>query len=218
MVERQPVKLKVVGSSPTTHPIPKNVFLKIKKKKNNNLNTSKIYINWGLLPVRDVKVCKYTNNLLNVFEFVNKNVYISMNTVVFLCLNTNNPKGVIINNKVINTFSVGSVIKYLRVSNGRFMRRSIRGLKVFLNLLIEITSNIYLRGSKKNLLSIIGCNYNIIKTKQLLYNFCTEKNNYNYILYNLKLTFTKRKEKKLKSIKKRIKKKLIKSFIDPITK
>ena len=126
MVERQFVALKVVGSSPIIYPL-KNYFLlkKIKRKsfkKKNNLTTLNIRYIGGV--AQNVKP-----NMINIrcykeylrvytIQEINKNKDLVKNSTISLSQKRFNNKATISSVKTLNTFSVGSIIKYFKVKQG----------------------------------------------------------------------------------------------------
>ena len=146
------------------------------------------------------------------------------NTIISLTQKFNNPKGVIFNKKNLNTFSVGSIIKYFKVKHSKCLRRSSRGLNIFINFLKNIFDKKYIVGDNSNnaglsclIVNICGFDYNLLLGRKNLRNFL-KKNKFTkmYYIYNLKLSFTKKKSKKIKSIKKRLKKKIILNFLKKV--
>lgn len=131
---------------------------------------------------------------------------------------TNN--GVIILEKVLNTINIGTTLKYIGLRK-KSLKRTTKGLKIFLNFIkmLFFKKNIINNKSVKNLiLSINGFNNfllrhkkNIFKNLILKENIFTEKKV--FFLINLKIDFCKKKSKKIKSIKKRLRKKILKNFI-----
>ena len=162
----------------------------------------------------------YNNILLcRSLFFLNKNIGVSTitkikssnNLIITLSQKLFNTKCTIFNKKNLNTFSVGSIIKYFKVKQSKYIRRSIKGVKIFLNFIKSVLEKRYLKTHKgRVVLNIVGVDYNIvnlIKSVKILL-----KNNLGLdflFLINLKISFTKKKNKKIKSIKKRLKKKLI---------
>lgn len=121
------------------------------------------------------------------------------------------------NSRNISTFTVGTLLKHFKVKQGKFLRRSVKGTKLFLNSLKSILQKKY-RASNNTLLlvKISGFNYNLMSAKRNVYNALTSANNDNnsfIFLFAVKLSFTKQKEKKKKSIKKRLKKKILLNFL-----
>ena len=117
----------------------------------------------------------------------------------------------------INTFSVGSVMKYFKIKQGKYIRRSGKGSKIFLNFLKNIFDKKYSikSGMTGVFLNILGVDYNLLTLKKNLKKFL-KLNQYNllvYTLYNIKISFTKIKNKKIKAIKKRLKKKIALNFL-----
>jgi hypothetical protein len=126
-----------------------------------------------------------------------------------------NPKCTIHENKNMNTFSVGSIIKYFKVKQSKYIRRSIKGLKIFLNFLKNILEKFYLKENKKyTIFNLSGIDYNLVNLKKNIKTLIKNNNTPKLLfLVNLRVSFTKKKEKKVKAIKKRLKKKIISNFI-----
>jgi hypothetical protein len=124
-----------------------------------------------------------------------------------------NPRGTLVHNKTINTFTVGSIIKYFKVKQAKYIRRSIKGVKIFLNFLKNIVEKVFLKTYTGCLVfNIVGLDYNLWSLKKNLKNIIKFNKNGLFLLTNLKLSFTKKKDKKVKAIKKRLKKKIISNF------
>jgi hypothetical protein len=148
------------------------------------------------------------------------------NTIVNVSQKLFNPKATITikNNINVNTFSVGSIIKYFKIKQNKFIRRSLKGAKIFLNFLKSIFFKKYI--SKDNnvggisnciLFTINGFDYNLFFYKKNLKNFLNDSKVLNiYFLFNIKISFTKKKDKKVKSIKKRLKKKIMSNFLKSV--
>ena len=227
MVGRQFVALKVVGSNPTTHPLEVvtintiTFFQKKKiKKKNNLVFKTVLFCVWqGVSIFKNIfnyKLYKKVNNSHNEDLFrTNKQQMVPVN--LSITQKKHNPKALIsIHNRNLNTFSVGSVIKYFNVKQGKYVRRSLKGLKIFLNFLRSIfyKKYSYQKGWKYLVFSICGFDYNLISCKKSIKYFIqNEVFKKIYLLYNLKISFTKKKDKRIKSIKKRLKKKILKNFL-----
>jgi len=182
----------------------------------------------------------YLRNHLNCFYYINTLSYLKLlrdstiffnrnfnnlildkkNNLYIVCISQkkHNMKCVFKKNlTTINTFSVGSVMKYFKIKQGKYIRRSIKGSKIFLNFLKNIFDNKY--SNKSNMagifLNILGVDYNLISLKKNLKKFL-KLSKYNlliYTLYNIKVSFTKLKNKKIKAIKKRLKKKIALNFL-----
>jgi len=182
----------------------------------------------------------YLRNHLNCFYYINTLSYLKLlrdstiffnrnfnnlildkkNNLYIVCISQkkHNMKCVFKKNlTTINTFSVGSVMKYFKIKQGKYIRRSIKGSKIFLNFLKNIFDNKY--SNKSNMagifLNILGVDYNLISLKKNLKKFL-KLSKYNlliYALYNIKVSFTKIKNKKIKAIKKRLKKKIALNFL-----
>lgn len=122
-----------------------------------------------------------------------------------------NTKATLSYKNTLNTFSIGSVMKYFKIQQGKYLRRSFKGRKIFLNFLVKIFLKKYNLGENNTcVLNIVGIDYNTLINKNSFIKFF--KNGIHrciYTIYNTKISFTKIKSKKIKSIKKRLKKKLI---------
>jgi hypothetical protein len=136
--------------------------------------------------------------------------------VSFIYININqkkyNTKNTISQKNTINTFSVGSVIKYFNLKQGKSSRRSIKGTKIFLNFLKNIFGKKYKMFFKNNktIYTINSFDYNLLFLKKFLKSL-TIKNT--YTLIKLGISFTKKQNPKKKSIKKRIIKNILLNFI-----
>jgi len=140
---------------------------------------------------------------------------LSKNMYVFISQKTFSPKATISSTNCLNTFSIGSIIKYFKVKQGKYIRRSSKGVRVFLNFLKNIFEKKYNNNFiKKNIIfSVVGFDYSLMFLKKALKNFLgNNTNGRSFFLFNLKISFTKLKTKKIKSIKKRLKKKILLSF------
>lgn len=147
--------------------------------------------------------------------------YDSNSSIINISQRSFNPKATITvkNNFNVNTFSVGSIIKYFKIKQSKYIRRSLKGTKIFLNFL----KNVFLKkySPKPNtyksghvLFIINGFDYNLFFYKKNLKNFLSDSKLLKfYFLLNLKISFTKTKDKKVKSIKKRLKKKIMANFL-----
>ena len=233
MVERQFVALKVVGSNPTSHPLvvvgtaitffqQKKIKKKIFKKKHSFIGLivfAKTLQNNSVL--KNLFNYNYYKNIFNN----NKNVKTYSNykndTPVNITLSqkNHNPKAVIsCSNKNVNTFSVGSVVQYFKVKQGKYIRRSSRGLKIFLNFVKNIFYKKYLPKKARCLVfNVVGFDYNLISCKKNIKYFLQRGFlGQIYFIHNLKVSFTKKKDKRIKSIKKRLRKKILKNFLKKI--
>lgn len=131
---------------------------------------------------------------------------------------TNN--GVIILEKILNTINIGTALKYIGLRK-KSLKRTTKGLKIFLNFIkmLFFKKNIINSKSVRNLiLNINGFNNFLLKYKKNIFkNLILKENNFIekkvFFLMNLKIDFCKKKTKKIKSIKKRLKKKILKNFI-----
>jgi hypothetical protein len=204
------VALKVVGSSPTNHPKIKKFIKKIFKKKifkkkiKNFLKIQNFLIlhnniNISFLKNMNKKILTYTE-----FNFF----YININQKKY------NTKQTISTKNVINTFSVGSVIKYFNIKQGKSSRRSIKGTKIFLNFLKNVLEKKYNNSNFKKIYMVNSFDYNLLFLKKILFKLIQKGKCSTYLLFRLGIGFTKKKNPKKKSIKKRITKSILTNFIN----
>jgi hypothetical protein len=157
----------------------------------------------------------YTTNTIKNHKELQIKYLIKDTLVVCISQKIFNNKSTIIVKKNLHTFSIGSILKYFKIKQGKYVRRSLKGLKIFLNFLVSfLKKNFFLK--KRNLNNFIfhinGFDYNFFYLKKNLKKFFINKHNFFFIL-NLKISFTKTKDKKIKAIKKRLKKKILLNFI-----
>lgn len=222
--------LKVIGSNPVIYPILINTKLNIssiQKIKKKNFKKNVFLCNRIFTKILSLK---QKNNFFlekNIFiKYFNKvwvflknkpDFFFKKNQNIFICISqkTFNPKGTISSVKCLNTFSVGLVVKYFKIKQNKYIRRSLKGVKVFLNFLKNVFEKRYNNEAffKNIILNIVGCDYNLIFLKKTLKVFLKKNNKKKFFfLFNLKISFTKTKNKKIKSIKKRLKKKILLAF------
>ena len=165
---------------------------------NNRKNKQLVYV-----------VNKPKNNLIITISQKNHNPKISINII------NNNISYV----SVLNTFSVGSIMQFFKIKQGKYIRRSIKGSKILLNFLKNFLVKKNLFKDNVTIINICGFNYNLFFLKSKILNIFDFKNlsddgSIKLInLISLKLTFSKVKSKKIKSIKKRLQKKLLSDFL-----
>ena len=128
---------------------------------------------------------------------------------LFIGQKFNNPKSNIGGLNTINTFSVGCLIKFLKIKQNKAFRRSRGGLKIFLNFLKNIFFKKYHLKNSKLILTIRGFDFHLFFLKRFFFQFLEFGVDKNYFLLNLSVAFTKKKAKKIKAIKKRLKKRLV---------
>jgi hypothetical protein len=126
-------------------------------------------------------------------------------------------KSTVFRGTTLNTFTVGSVMKYFKIAKGKYIRRSTKGFKVFLNFLKTVISKKYFNVKPKIsylVLNVRGVNHSIVSSRAIIKGLLSSDSSVRtYSIINPTISFTKTKDKKVKSIKKRLKKKLIlKSF------
>jgi len=154
------------------------------------------------------------------FEKSYENGIINLKKNLFLSLSQKNKniKSTILFEQMIKTSSIGSVLKYLNVQR-KSVRRSLLGLRIFINFLKKVFL-VFLFEKKLRVSNIIfninGFNNMLyVVKKKIFLNFFKKvksKNLLFYILVNLKIDFCKKKNKKIKSIKKRLRKKILINF------
>lgn len=169
-----------------------------------SINTTTIYKN--IMNYKQFKTHTHSIVLLENYT----PAYVSVNQKIY------NPKAVINIKKNLNTFSVGSIIKYFKVKQAKHTRRSYKGVKVFLNFLKKIFEKKYYNNSINTILfTITGIDYNMLFLKRDMKYFLKNNVFINvFFLCNIKISFTKQKNKKIKSIKKRLKKKILLDFLE----
>lgn len=241
MVEYQFVALKVVGSNPIIYPILFNFILKhrpgyyfLKKHKIRRRLFKKkkflfLFFNfWRLFFNKKLKVIKrwdiYKN--YNIFKYCNinpnlkqKNIVENKNNFILQILHKKRTaKGTLFLNKTITTLSIGSVLKYLKLFFRKKMRRSVSSLNVFLNYLKKVfLKKLSLNNITNILLNIKGFDNKLFTLRKKIFsNILDNKIIDDFFIFfflNLKLSFCKKKDKKIKSIKKRLKKKILINFL-----
>ena len=241
MVEYQFVALKVVGSNPIIYPILFNFILKhrpgyyfLKKHKIRRRLFKKkkflfLFFNfWRLFFNKKLKVIKrwdiYKN--YNIFKYCNinpnlkqKNIVENKNNFILQILHKKKTaKGTLFLNKTITTLSIGSVLNYLKIFFRKKMRRSVSSLNVFINYLKKVfLKKLSLNNITNILLNIKGFDNKLFTLRKKIFsNILDNKIIDDFFIFfflNLKLSFCKKKDKKIKSIKKRLKKKILINFL-----
>ena len=118
------------------------------------------------------------------------------------------------NNVNLSTFTIGTLLKHFKVKQNKFLRRSVKGSKIFFNSLKNILQRKYKLGGTFFIIKISGFNYNLTFLKKSIVNIFINNIAGNFILlFNIKVSFTKQRGKGKKSIKKRLKKKMLLSFL-----
>ena len=177
---------------------------KILKKKLNLIVLKKIFL-------KDLQ-----EKRLSHYIFVRKNNFSKKNIFIGISQKKNNPKGTItISTKnIVFTFSIGSIIKYFKVDFVKHLRRGVAGTKIFFNVLKSIFEKKYSKSKCLNLIfSIAGFDFNLLRLRKQVKTFFQIKTISNmFFIFNLKISFSKKKNKKIKSIKKRLKKKMLVNF------
>jgi hypothetical protein len=191
--------------------------LKIKKKifKKNTLLLRKIDFS-NFFNKTKIKPMFFLNKFNKNYELTNStqidNFYINISQKL------HNPKGLINKKKNLYTMSVGSIVKYFNIKDNKYIRRTLKGNKIFLNFLKNILQKKYTFINNNIILVLNGFDYNMFYYKNFFKNLLKNKKTVFYFLINLKINFNKRKNKKVKSIKKRLKKKILLNFRKEIKK
>lgn len=158
---------------------------------------------------------KYYFSIINRSNFIDKNYLLKDTFLLNISQNTSNNKSILTQKRNLHTFSIGSILKYFKVKQSKYVRRSLKGLKIFLNFLKNFLKKNFLKknGNTKNfVLTVNGFDYNMCFLKKNLKGFFYNKDIFCFFIFNLKISFTKKKDKRIKSIKKRLKKKIILTF------
>lgn len=182
----------------------KNTFL----LKNIKIKNNACYFN------NFFKVLKKIENKL--FKEKNKNTF-NINNNLICCLSQKlyNTKGTIFIKKNLNTFSIGSIIRYFKIKQNKYIRRNLKGTKIFLNFFKNlILKKYFLKNFTNYIIRANGFDYNLYYYKNFYKNFYKNINSGDvYFIFNIKIPFTKTKDKKTKAIKKRLKKKIFLNFV-----
>jgi hypothetical protein len=200
------VALKVVGSNPTNHPVNTIVFFKKKKIKRKQLR-KKTHLLPKLPNVLVAKSLKKVYKNLNFYKKYKTSPNLILGTkregpnkknpmIISISQKKSNPKCTIHKKKNINTFSVGSIVKYFKIKQSKYIRRSLKGLKIFLNFIKTVLEKFYLKeGDKCIVFNLSGIDYNLISLKKNIKTII-RSNNISELLFfsNLRVSFTKKKE------------------------
>ena len=204
--------LKVVGSNPINYPIFRKFIKKIFKKKifkkkiKNLINTQLLTITRFYTRIFLKKNIYITTH--NCAKNNKKNFFVNINQKKF------NIKSTFSKKNTINIFSVGSIIKYFSLKQGKSSRRCLKGGKIFLNFLKNILEKKYFgkKTDQNAIIQVCGYNYNVIYLKRYLYKIL-QQNSLLFVLLNISICYAKKKMPKKKSIKKRITKNILINFI-----
>jgi hypothetical protein len=145
---------------------------------------------------------------------MHKNLYENTKVLTVTQKTANIKATLTINDVNVNTFSVGTLLKHFKVKQGKFLRRSVKGTKILLSSLKSILQRKYKTSGTLFLVKISGFNYNLTFVKRSICDMfanCVEDKFVS--LLNIKVSFTKQKQKKRKSLKKRLKKKILLNFL-----
>ena len=139
----------------------------------------------------------------------NQNIFINFSQKKYTCNNN------ITYRKLIHTSTVGTIMRYLSIKKSKCLRRSLKGFKIFLNLIKIIFLKKFFKKKDVNLILYLnGFNFktNFYKKKISSFFETIDLSKQFYLLLNLKINFSKNKEKRVKAIKKRIRKKILLNF------
>lgn len=218
--------LDVVGSNPTIYPLlyskkfnlkkflknPKNKFKLDKVEKlslvlRKNLNKKLVpYI--GSFLVKDLRFRKkikvnYFKLYQKTFRLDSKGFLKTKNlNYIFINLKKKNPVCSILTKKlkVFDSFSVGSVLKKLKIKKSK--KRKLSGFNFFVKILSKFTLINSKKFNKNYIVRIMGSDAKIFKNKLVI---LKKLKKIQYVFFNLRLGFGTRKLKKFGSIKKRVK-------------
>ena len=177
---------------------------------------------------------KYFKNVLHFYKYSSSNLqyntpsadiplrqrvepYKDIKTLTVTQKTSNLKATISTNGSNVSTFTIGTLLKHFKVKQGKFLRRSVKGTKLFLNSLKNVLQKKYkVIGTTLFIIKVSGFNYNLMSSKRSIFSTLTSANNNNsdfLFLFGIKLSFTKQKEKRRKSIKKRLKKKILLNFL-----
>jgi len=173
-------------------------MIKLKKKIDKiDFKKVKLYILYFIKPIK--AMLTQQKNALNTI------------TMIIITQKKHNPKAVFFEKKTIFTLSLGTCLKYLKIPAVKAFRRSFKYLKLFLNLL----SVTFFRKKKKTVIfNLSGFDYNLLCLQKTITTMFLKTNLKLFFLFSIKIPFCKTKGKKIKSIKKRIKKKILLNFLE----
>lgn len=208
--------LKVVGSSPTNHPLIKTFLKKLFKKKILKKKVKNFILVNNYIAVKAQQVNSF-NSAVFICKINTKLVHRDKTCLLLFNLNQKkfNTKNTISTKKTLNTFSIGSVIKYFNLKQGKSVRRNQKGLKVFLNFLKNIFLKKYQQNNLKHIFTINGFDYNLLFLRNFLFRLIQNHQSPKepYLLFKINIPHTTLKLPKKKSIKKKINKNILSSFL-----
>jgi len=136
-----------------------------------------------------------------------------LNTISMLIITQkkHNPKAAFFKLKTTFTLSLGVCLKYLKIPTIKAFRRDFKYFKFFLNLL-NVT---FFKKKKKTIVfNLNGFDYNLLCLQKTITTMFLKTGLKLFFLFSIKIPFCKTKGKKVKSIKKRIKKKILLNFLE----
>jgi hypothetical protein len=132
-------------------------------------------------------------------------------SLVSITQKKHNPKAAFFKLKTTFTISLGVCLKYLKIHTMKAFRREFKYMKYFLNLV-----KVMFYKEKRNIIvfSLNGLDYNLLCLKKMISNLFLRFGLKLFFLCSVKIPFCKVKTKKVKSIKKRLKKKILLNFLE----
>jgi hypothetical protein len=120
----------------------------------------------------------------------------------------------------VNTFTTGTTLKCFDFFLPKGLRRDIKSIKMFLNFLRLLLEKKYKHNLTKStlLFNVVGFNYSMLVLKKNIKDLVLsiKYGGEVFSIFKVKIPFTKKKIKRLKSIKKRLKKSILLNFLKKI--
>lgn len=218
MVECQFVALNVVGSNPITHPL----FTKKIRKNKTFFENIKFLQTIETINVRKRKDrtkfkkavlynLHYITTNKNKLTLVEERKNLNKTTMVSITQKKHNPKASFYRLKTTFTITLGVCLKYLKIHTNKALRRDFKYTKYFLNL---VKVMFFKERRSLVLFSLRGLDYSSLCLKKLISNLFARPGLKLFFLFSIKIPFCKTKDKKIKSIKKRLKKKILLDFLE----
>jgi len=178
-------------------------------------NKLKGFKRWDIYKNYNMFKYKNTENNLKCDYILDNN---RDNFILHILYKNKTAKAVLSFYKIIMTLSIGSVLNFLKLRIKKSLRRSLSGLNVFLNYLKKVFfKNFFFEKVKNILFSISGFDNRLLMLRKRIYSNILKKDDISsffiFFILNLKVDFCKKKNKKIKSIKKRLRKKILINFL-----
>ena len=147
----------------------------------------------------------------NDYSIIHQKTLLNTMSLIAITQKKHNPKAAFVKLKTSFTISLGVCLKYLKTNATKALRRDFKHTKYFLNLL-----KILFFKERRDLIvfSLRGFDYNLLCLRKLLSTFFLKEGLKLFFLFTIKIPFCKTKDKKVKSIKKRLKKKILLDFLE----